>query len=156
MCIRDRFKGTPPALASDGPAQKAGSDEPAAGGVQGSWGVGTSLNTYGAGVRDDNCYAPIRQFRRGVPKSPSAEGGHLGGKARIRISKGWLAIRLRVRIRCPFAWRGQAREVDLQWLSRAAQNIQLFVAPRCLEHLRDRGVGAPSASQEVAVAIEFH
>ena len=28
------FKGTPPALASDGPAQKVGSDEPAAGGAQ--------------------------------------------------------------------------------------------------------------------------
>ena len=28
------FKGTPPALASDGPAQDVGSDEPAAGGVQ--------------------------------------------------------------------------------------------------------------------------
>ena len=50
--------------------------------------LGALLHTYGAGVRVDKCYIPVRLCRRSVPKSTCAEGGHLSERVRIRVSKG--------------------------------------------------------------------
>ena len=83
-------------------------------------------------------------IRRGPHRRSQSGGTILGSNLLTR------------RIRCPFVWRGPAREDGVQPSVGNTQNTLLFAAARFLWHLLDEGVGASSASQVVAGTIKLH